>query len=143
MSAADALLIRLEAVREREPGSWIAKCPSHQDRSPSLSVRETNDGTVLLKCFAGCGAADVVGAVGLSLRDLFPERPEHRRNKDVKRPRINPWDLLRALSHRCTVLLIAAEDLSHNKPLNSADLETVRTAAADISRIIQEVRDVR
>src|SRR6185295_18963264 len=49
----------------------MAKCPAHDDGSASLSIGRGTDGGVLLKCFAGCTAHAVVGAMGLSLRDLF------------------------------------------------------------------------
>ena len=74
----NALLERLDRVRETGPGRWLARCPAHDDRHPSLSIRETEDGTILIKCWAGCSAADVVSAVGLEPRDLFPDRPETR-----------------------------------------------------------------
>ena len=73
------LISRLDGVRSRGHDRWIAKCPAHDDRSPSLSIRETEDGTVLIKCFAGCGAVNVLQAVGLELVDLFPERLGHHR----------------------------------------------------------------
>jgi hypothetical protein len=47
-------------------------CPAHEGTSrSSLSIKETDDGRVLLHCFAGCSALDVVHAVGLELSDLF------------------------------------------------------------------------
>ncbi len=74
---AEALIARLEGVRERGGGNCVARCPAHDDRNPSLSIRETEDGTVLIHCFAGCGAPDVVGAVGLEPSHLFPPRVTH------------------------------------------------------------------
>jgi hypothetical protein len=50
---------------------WIARCSSHSDRSPSLSIREGRDGRTLLKCFAGCEPAAIAAALGLNIRDLF------------------------------------------------------------------------
>jgi len=70
---ADKLLNRLDGLRDNGRGRWMARCPAHDDRSPSLSIRETDDGIILLRCFAGCSAADMLAAVGLELRDLFPE----------------------------------------------------------------------
>lgn len=67
------LLQRLESVR-RAGNGWTAKCPSHQDRTASLSINETTDGKVLIHCFAGCSAHDVLDSLGLELADLFPER---------------------------------------------------------------------
>jgi hypothetical protein len=50
-------------------GSW--RCPAHDDRNPSLSVKAANDGTVLLHCHAGCHSADILAALALDVRDLF------------------------------------------------------------------------
>lgn len=52
--------------------SWVARCPAHLDRSPSLSIAEGNDGRVLVKCFAGCPTQAVLEALNLGWRDLFP-----------------------------------------------------------------------
>ena len=71
--SASLLLSRLEYVKGRDGGPWMARCPAHRDRHPSLRVTQLDDGRVLIFCHAGCGAADVMGAVGLTLRDLFPE----------------------------------------------------------------------
>ena len=49
------ILDRLEGVRKFGSG-WIAKCPAHKDRSPSLSIKEGERG-VMLRCFAGCSFA--------------------------------------------------------------------------------------
>lgn len=65
----DIILAKLEGVRQRRQGQYSARCPAHADRGPSLSVRETPDGSVLLHCFAGCNVAAIVGAVGLGLAD--------------------------------------------------------------------------
>ena len=47
---------------KRLGASWTARCPAHDDRNPSLSICETADGLLLLKCFAGCEFADVRAA---------------------------------------------------------------------------------
>jgi DNA primase len=44
----------------RSGASWLAKCPAHEDRNPSLSIREGEDGQVLVHCHAGCGQARVI-----------------------------------------------------------------------------------
>jgi Protein of unknown function (DUF3631) len=59
---------------KRNGNGWIAKCPAHDDHQPSLSIHEGADGRVLLKCFAGCTAANIVAAVRLTMHDLFPVR---------------------------------------------------------------------
>lgn len=49
MSAAKVLLSRLDGVKEAGPGKWIARCCAHEDRKPSLSIREVED-RVLVHC---------------------------------------------------------------------------------------------
>ena len=51
--SADALLSRLDGVKKTGHGQWIARCPAHEDRSPSLSIAEKDD-RVLVHCHAGC-----------------------------------------------------------------------------------------
>ena len=57
MSAAAELAAVLKARRTGR--GWVARCPAHDDRTPSLSIRETDDGRLLLKCFAGCSWPDL------------------------------------------------------------------------------------
>ena len=66
-------LLETLGCNPRPNGSgWTARCPAHDDRNPSLSIREADDGTVLVKCFAGCALDSVLEKVGLRSRDLFP-----------------------------------------------------------------------
>lgn len=62
-----------EIVQALGGRNGLARCPAHNDRTPSLSVRDGADG-VLLTCFSGCDRRDVIAA----LRDLglWPERDE-------------------------------------------------------------------
>lgn len=53
MKNLDDLLDRLDNVRPSGHNSWLASCPAHDDKSPSLSITSTDDG-VWLYCFAGC-----------------------------------------------------------------------------------------
>lgn len=110
MSAAQ-LLDRLEGVRATGGGRWIARCPAHADKRPSLNIRETDDGTVLVRCFAECSAESIVHSVGLELRDLFPERPhgDHTRRQE------RAWraiDLLRVCANEALLVAIAARDMA-------------------------------
>jgi hypothetical protein len=55
-------------------GRWMAKCPAHRDRSPSLSIREGRDGRILVRCFASCETGDVLQKLGLSWAAICGER---------------------------------------------------------------------
>lgn len=60
-----------ERLGARRVGAgWLARCPAHRDRTPSLSLREGRDGRVLLRCRAGCATADVLAAACISWRDV-------------------------------------------------------------------------
>ena len=72
--SADTLLSRLSKVRKMGADRWIACCPSHQDRTPSLSIRECSDGRVLIHCWTGCSVESILDAVGLDFDALFPEK---------------------------------------------------------------------
>lgn len=50
-------------------GYWIARCVAHEDRAPSLSIRE-REGKVVLHCFAGCRAVDILRVLNLTWKDL-------------------------------------------------------------------------
>jgi hypothetical protein len=73
MRPIEKVLDRLGGAR-RYDGSWKALCPAHEDREPSLSVTEGDDGRALLKCFAGCATEDIVAELGLEMEDLFERR---------------------------------------------------------------------
>ena len=68
--AIDTVLDRLKGWRPCGDG-FAARCPAHADWNPSLSVNESADGHVLLKCHAGCKTDDIVAEVGLTLAHLF------------------------------------------------------------------------
>lgn len=69
----DDVLSKLSKVRRHGQGRWVACCPVHDDKTPSLSIRDDN-GTILIHCF-GCGASgvDVCGAIGVDVNALFPD----------------------------------------------------------------------
>jgi putative DNA primase/helicase len=61
------------ALGGRKAGSgWTARCPAHEDRTPSLSIRDSNDGKVLVRCHAGCEQVRVIAA--LRSRGLWTDR---------------------------------------------------------------------
>jgi putative DNA primase/helicase len=53
-----------KALGGRKVGTtWMAKCPAHADRMPSLSVKDAGCGSVLLHCHAGCLQRQVIAAL--------------------------------------------------------------------------------
>lgn len=73
--AVEHVLDRLDKVKRTGDG-WVARCPAHEDRNPSLSIGEGSDGRVLLNCHAGCSLDAILRALHLDERSLFPPREE-------------------------------------------------------------------
>jgi putative DNA primase/helicase len=44
-------------------GGWMTRCPAHDDRTPSLSIRDADHGKVLVRCHAGCDQERVIAAL--------------------------------------------------------------------------------
>ena len=126
---AEVFLARLDGVRRTGPGRWIARCPGHDDRRPSLNIRELGDGRVLLHDFGGCATVEVLEAVGLTFADLLPggERIDHRAKRE--RQPFPAMDVLRAVSFEVDVVAIAATMISQGEPLSEVDRQRVMVAA--------------
>ena len=81
------VLNRLDKVRKNGDG-WMACCPAHEDKSPSLSIGEGYDGRVLLNCFAGCEYDSILNALGVSVKDLMADN-SYLGNGKVKKMSMN------------------------------------------------------
>jgi hypothetical protein len=140
MSPADRLLSAATGVLRTGPGRWSAICPAHPDRRPSLSVRELDDGKLLIRCWAGCDAAAITGALGLELADLFPNRRDQSSGRGAPRER-RPWaarDLLRVAAFEVTVAVVVASDLLAGRP---ADRERLLQAAQALIGLVGALDD--
>lgn len=132
----ERLLARLKGVRQTGPDRWIALCCAHEDRHPSLSIRELADGTLLVHCWAGCGAADVVANVGLKLADLFPNKPENRRPLHPRERWIST-DVWQCVAHEAAVAAIVAADAAAGRPVSTEDAERAGVAADRLADAVQ------
>lgn len=156
MTAA-TLLDRLESVRETGRDKWIARCPAHDDRGPSLSIKDVGE-KLVIHCFAGCAAVDVMNAVGLELHDLLDEKccakcsrefhplhPEHDlcsscfkgdpsgyHRQMPRRSKLPARDALEAIDHEAHVVAVIGADVLEHKDI---DNETWGRLALAVSRI--------
>ena len=89
-------------LHARRSGRWKgrlcyqAKCPSHRDRMPSLSITEGEGGKTFLHCFRGCTTDEILAAVGLRMTDLFAES----RMTPAIQQQLNDRDRLKILERR-------------------------------------------
>lgn len=132
----EALLAQLSKVKSKGGGEWIACCPSHPDKTPSLAIKECSDGRLLINCFAGCMVEDVVGAVGLTLSDLMPPKPlDHA----VKRAPFSARTALEALAYQASIVAVAASDMSRGRDLSLADKDRLFEIAGRINATLDQV----
>jgi hypothetical protein len=122
---------RLDGLRQTSATTWIARCPAHKDRTPSLSIRETAD-RLLIRCHTDCAAEDVLTAVGLTFRDLYRDpwtaaaraATANRGRRETKRlmRAVDPLDIERR------VIALAAADIKAGKTLSVEDRARVALA---------------
>ena len=125
--SADKLLSRLQRVKRTGPGKWVASCPTREDKSPSLAIAEKDDGTVLLHDFGGDSVEAILGAVGLSFSDLYPDKPGAFRTP-VRRP-FNASDVLSLVAFESTVAVLVISDVVKREGATEQDLDRLLVAA--------------
>ncbi len=131
-------LSKFDKVKPTGNGKYLACCPAHPDKSPSLGIKQTDDGKLLLHCFGGCSITDIVSAVGLELSDLMPENPSYQ--KGTKPPRFNKYELFDRLAFEAVILSLGIRHLLNGDVLQYEDRERVELAEQTINNIVKEVR---
>jgi hypothetical protein len=74
MDPLDTFLAAVPDGGRKVGGQHLLRCPVHDDKKPSLAVRELDDGRLLVRCYAGCATEDILHALDLEFADLYPER---------------------------------------------------------------------
>ena len=133
--SATTILDRLDGVRRTGPDRWLARCPAHDDKRPSLAIRELQDGRILIHDFGGCAVHDVLTAVGLTFDALFPERLGEF--KSERRP-FPAADVLRAIGFEALLVATAAANISNGIELSAEDRGRLSQAAGRIEAAVEE-----
>ncbi len=136
MDPIENILHRLNGVKETKPDQWVAICPSHSDRNPSLAIKRGDDGRVLLKCWAGCGAADIVEASGLELKDLF-EQPIKWHKSSRERLYPNYKNILKLTRHDLGIILIVTMDIHKSRNISDEAMGIFIRAYANLEKIME------
>jgi hypothetical protein len=128
----DEFLERLDGVRRSGDDRAMARCPAHEDKRASLSVRELGDGTILLHCFALCEPLAICHAIKIEFRHLFPAG-RIRRIDDRERPRLSAAAALAALGEEAMVVAIIGADFLARRSIDDATWSRLATAVRRIS----------
>src|SRR5471032_2150899 len=114
------LLQRLDKVKRRSADKWLACCPAHDDSSPSLAIRVLDDGRILIHCFGGCGAAEVLHEIGMSFSDLYPAPTDGYYLQKIRKP-FNATDILTGVAFEVLIAWIFAKQLATNQQLSETE----------------------
>lgn len=141
----DRLLPNLKRVKKTGDVTWMASCPTalhqHGDRSRGLSIRELEDGTILLHCFAECGSDLILKTLGLEWGDLFPQKFDLSKSAPTVRP--IPWqDAFKAMEESLVFADMAFRTLAH-EGISPEDAEAVARHIENLHRQIARLRYVK
>ncbi|MCU0939245.1 MAG: CHC2 zinc finger domain-containing protein [Burkholderiaceae bacterium] len=142
--AVDDLLGRLAKVKRTGDGRWMAACPAHKDKGPSLSVRELPDGRVLLHCFAGCSALEVVRAAGVEMESLFPPRSSFDGERQAAPRERRPWsqaDAVRALHQELYTAWVILAEVAAGREVDTFDRAAAGRARRRCAALINEIAE--
>ena len=138
MTPYENVLSRVIKVRQRQHCQASACCPAHVDKDPSLSIRETPDGAVLLHCFAGCEVRDVVAAMGLELHELFPPRDVPLGAPKRTARLLTAGQALELLASEALLVFTSAVTLLNGRALTVADKNRLLESVSRINYLRNE-----
>jgi hypothetical protein len=96
-----------------------------------MTVREVEDGMLLVHCFAGCGIDAIAGAIGLSISDLMPDKQPDELRKSRKIP-FSPSDVLACTKNDASLIYVVMCDLDKGIDLTDKQIKAAKKAAARI-----------
>ena len=130
------LLNELVKVKQTNHSTWIACCPAHDDKNPSLAIRQVDDGRILIHCFAGCSAAEILDALGLSFDDLYPATNPATTHKPLRKI-FDAHTTLQLLQFESSLVLECARTLNRGDQLTNKDFARLFQAAERIQRVCE------
>jgi hypothetical protein len=134
------LLNRLESVRPCGEG-YRADCPNGHRSRGNLSIKQCDDGRILIHCFSGCSLNEILDATGLRIADIMPERINYKSSpQQVKKWRQDAthrdWaEFAKDFGHECLIVYVAGLQLCNNEPLNSEEMDRLKLALKRIGNI--------
>ncbi len=139
--SAENLLSLLRNVKRTRAGHWIASCPTRDDKHPSMTIRELDDGRVLIHDFGGDSPQEILDALGLTFADLFPEKVKDR-GKPM-RPAFPAADVLRCISFEALLVAISASDMAKGIQLTDEEKQRLMVAAGRINAAMEVTNGYR
>jgi hypothetical protein len=125
------LLERFDKLKQTAPDRWIACCPAHDDKSPSLHIKDAGD-KLLVRCFAECSFRDIADAIGAQPSQFFAGGYDRR---DFDKKHRVPWrDVVEVIRGEMWVLMTFSSALRKGQPLTDADHKRLIQAGSRIEQ---------
>jgi hypothetical protein len=132
---------QLENVVHAQNGQARAICPSHESRNNTrtLAIKESDEGGVLVHCFAGCSAAEILAPLGLELADLYPKPLQSTPGRTfTKKAAFSPREALRILSFEITLASMFIDNVIDKRVLSEKDWNRFLLARDRVSNVAVE-----
>ena len=130
-SKLDNIVSRLFKAKKTGSDSWVACCPIHDDKNPSMTVREAENGKILIHCFAGCEINDILASIGLTIQDVMPDSAPDELRRSRKIP-FSPADVLACAKSDALTIYLALCDLDKGVVLTQQQITNAKKAAGRI-----------
>lgn len=127
----DNLLSRLQKVKRVGKDSHIACCPAHQDKSPSMTIREIEEGKILLHCFGGCSVDEICRSIGITIADIMPDRQPDALRRPMTAP-FNARDVLECIKNDAQLLALFISDVTQGKAITPQEAANAYKASCRI-----------
>lgn len=137
----EELLSRLDGVKQTGPGRWMAKSPVLPDqRTGSLSIREAEDGRILLHDFGGADVHTICSLLDIGLGDLFPERRLTETALKPVRQAHSALQALKTLHKESLIVVLAADAMVRGETPTEADTDRLVLASSRIREALEVCR---
>lgn len=136
--AIDRVLAAFDGVHPHGE-SWLALCPVHADRRPSVDIKQGTAG-VVITCRAGCDTGEVLAARGLTFRDLFDTDKPTSNGAAAKRTIVTAYPYVDELGELLfEVVRYEPKDFRQRKPDGNGGWDW---KTADVRKVLYQLPDV-
>jgi len=134
----EKILSRLHGVKKTGSSNWICKCPSHVDKSPSLSISlDSRNGNLLMTCFAGCDTYSILQSIGCDWADVFPDGNGIQRDYPKAKSVIYATEALELVRFESQIVTACAMAIKRGEVLQVEDFERLDKAMQTINKAYQ------
>ena len=125
----EPILQRLEKVKRIKSGVFKACCPAHDDKTPSLEIKDAGDKALMI-CRAGCTFDEIRAMIGMDKHEFFADGKAPKQAA----PGVSTRDVAEAVSFELAVAYVVACDRAKGRQITPQDLQREQQARERIAR---------